>query len=260
MPEPLYTSANCRAAYQLRWSLALFSQQLIPASAAWLDDLRTRTEKDGVRLLEYSVQGSVHLFVLSTLPETPPSLIVKSVKGRLQNLIQDLIPKAFRRNFRLTSLGAANRETIEAYVASQLRHHRMSDERVDRMLADFQIEFPEMDLSQPRRSAHGEYLYNLHLVLVYAERWREIRRDRLQITSDMMIRSARAKDHRLSRLALLADHIHLTLGAPLEMSPGDLALSYMNNIAFAHGMSALFSSSYYVGTFGEFDMQAVRRS
>ena len=211
-------------------------------------------------MLEHSAQGPLHFFVLSTQPHTAPSLIVKSVKGRLQNLIQDPVPKAFRRNFRLTSLGAANRETIEAYVASQLDHHRMSDDRVDRMLADFQIEFPETKLSQPLRSAHGEYLYNLHLVLVYAGRWREIRRDQLQITSDMIIRSAQAKGHRLSRLALLADHLHLTLGVPPEMSPGDVALSYMNNIAFAHGMTDLFSSSYYVGTFGEFDMQAVRRS
>ena len=57
---------------------------------------------------------------------------------------------------------------------------------------------------------------------------------------------------------MLADHIHLTLGMPYEIAPGDAALSYMNNIAFAHGMIRLFSSSYYVGTFGEYDMNAVR--
>ena len=34
----------------------------------------------------------------------------------------------------------------------------------------------------------------------------------------------------------------------------------MNNIAFAHGMTELFKPSYYVGTFGEYDMNAVRCS
>ena len=259
MPDPLYTLASCQPAYQLRWSLALFAEQPIPSPAEWLEALKTSTERDGVRVLEYHAHDNVLFFLLSTRPDVSPPQIVKSVKGRLQNAIQNSAPKAFRRNFRLTSLGDANRETVEAYVAGQLGHHRMADERVDRMLADFQFEFSEVDLSLPQRSAHGEYLYNLHVVLVHAERWNEVRRDRLQTTSDMIIRCAHDKRHRLSRLAMLADHVHLTLGVPHETAPGDVAIGYMNDIAFAHGMTALFSSSYYVGTFGEYDMGAVRR-
>jgi REP element-mobilizing transposase RayT len=260
MSEPLYTLANCQPAYQLRWALALFAERPIPSSAEWLETLKTRTEADGVRLLEHHMLGNVQLFMISTRPDVSPPQIVKSVKGRLQNAIREHVPKAFRRNFRLTSLGAANRESIEAYVAGQLGHHRMADPRVDRMLEDFQFEFPEVDLSQTQRSAHGEYLYNLHVVLVHEERWHEVDRDRLRLTADMIFRSARAKHHQLPRVALLTDHIHLTLGVPYEMAPCDIALSYMNNIAFAHGMAAMFSMSYYVGTFGEYDMQAVRRS
>ncbi len=214
MPEPLYTLATCQPAYQLRWSLALFAEQPIPEPTEWLESLRATTERDGVRLLEHHAQGNVQLFLLSTRPDVSPPQIVKSVKGRLQNAIQERAPKAFRRNFRLTSLGDANREMVEAYVAGQLGHHHRADERVDRMLADFQFEFPEVDLSLPQRSAHGEYLYNLHVVLVHAERWSEVRRDRLQTTSDMIVRCGLAKRHRLSRLSLLADHIHLTLSVP----------------------------------------------
>ena len=198
-------------------------------------------------------------FLLSTRPDVSPPQIVKSVKGRLQNLVQTHAPKAFRRNFRLTSVGDANRQTIEAYVRGQLGHHHMADERVDQMLAEFQFEFPDVDLSLPQRSAHGEYLYNLHVVLVHAERWREVRADRLRITAEMILKSARTKGHRLSRLALLADHLHLTVGVPYEATPEEVAIAYMNNVAFAHGMTALFSPSYYVGTFGEYDMNAVRR-
>jgi len=36
-----------------------------------------------------------------------------------------------------------------------------------------------------------------------------------------------------------------------------VALSYLNNLVFAHGMKALFCFSYYVGTFGEYDMGAI---
>jgi len=137
MLEPLYTMANCQPAYQLRWSLALFADQPIPSSTVWLESLKTSTERDGVRLLQHRANGNVHLFLLSTSPDVAPPMIVKSVKGRLQNAIQELAPKAFRRNFRLTSIGDAKRAAIEAYVAGQLGHHRMADQRVDRMLAEF---------------------------------------------------------------------------------------------------------------------------
>ena len=90
----------------------------------------------------------------------------------------------------------------------------MADPQIQRILADFPFQPPEIDLSLLQRSSHGEYLYNLHVVVVHDERWNEIRRNRLQTTSDMIVRCARAKKHQLSRLALLADHVHLTLECP----------------------------------------------
>ncbi len=209
MHEPIYTPSSCQAAYQLRWSFALFAEQRLSPSHEWLEPLKRSDERDAVRVLENQSQGIIQLFRLSPRPDVAPPQIVKSVKGRLQNLIQVRVPQAFRRNFRLTSVGDAKREKVEAYVAGQLGHHRMADQRVDPTLADFQIDFPEVDLSRPQRSAHGEYLYNLHLVLVHAERWQEVRRDRLQITLDMIVRCARTKRHRLSRVGLLVISITL---------------------------------------------------
>jgi len=85
--DPLYTSANCKAAYQLRWSLALFSMVDLPPVETWKADLGAAVENDGVRLLECHVQAPrVSLFLLSTQPQVSPPLIVKSVKGRLQHL------------------------------------------------------------------------------------------------------------------------------------------------------------------------------
>jgi hypothetical protein len=52
---------------------------------------------------------------------------------------------------------------------------------VQAMLGKYQIDHPHIDINTARRSAHGEFLYNLHLVLVHAGRWREIRDDRLAI-------------------------------------------------------------------------------
>jgi len=260
VPNPLYTTDNCNPAYQLRWSLAVFPHAELPSTDSWLDALKSGTETDGVRVLEcHRRAADVWQFLLSTLPAVAPPQIIKSVKGRLQNLVQQTHPKAFRRNFSLTSLGDANRTAVEQYVSNQLGHHRMADSRIAARLERYQVEFLDVDLSRPIVSSHGRYVYNLHLVLVHAERWRQASEAFLGATRDTVIKAARQKGHRLSRLAVLADHLHLSFGAPYERSPEEIALSYLNNLAYAHGMQAVYQFGYYVGTFGEYDMDAVRR-
>ena len=83
--------------------------------------------------------------------------------------------------------------------------------------------------------------------------------EKLEAVRTMIRSSATQKGHRLSRLGLLPDHFHLTLGTPLESSPEDVALSYMNNIAFVYDMRPVLMSSFYVGTFGEYDLGAIPR-
>ena len=76
-----------------------------------------------------------------------------------------------------------------------------------------------------------------------------------------MIESAsQRKGHRLRRAGLLPDHVHLTLGCNPEESPDEVALSYMNNLADAQGMSEVFQYSYFVGTFGEYDLGVIPRA
>jgi len=62
---------------------------------------------------------------------------------------------------------------------------------------------------------------------------------------------------RLSRVGLLPDHIHLTLGCPIDQSPETIAISFLNNCAYAVGMKPVFQFGYYVGTIGEYDRGAV---
>lgn len=217
---------------------------------------------DGVRILEARLgPGDAWQFFLSTRPDVAPSAIVKSVKGRLQYLVRETAPKAFRRNFLLAAVGNAKLAVVEKYVASQLNHHRMADERVQTALQRFQLEFPEIDLSQRQTTAHGAYLYNMynmHLVLVHAERWNEVREETLSCTRDMVLRVAQIKGHRISRVAILTDHLHLLAGFPPASSPVEIALGYLNNLAYAHGMKGIYAHSYYVGTVGKFDTGAIK--
>lgn len=81
----------------------------------------------------------------------------------------------------------------------------------------------------------------------------------LDATRDTVLKAAGQKGHRISRLAILADHLHLAFGAPYQHTPEEIALSYLNNLAYAHSEQPVYQFGYYVGTFGEYDMDAVRR-
>jgi REP element-mobilizing transposase RayT len=257
---PLYTVENCKAAYQLNWSLSLFGRGSFPDPVAWLKALKSRVEADGVRILEHRVVApNVMQFLISSTPQLSPAQIIRSVKGRMQHEIKVEQPKAFRRNYFIHSIGSVNRAILQTYVADQLGHHPMADPRVESVLQKYQTQNSDVDLSYERTTAHGRFIYNLQVVLVNAGRWREIREDRLARTHEMIRKVAAKKDHMLSRSSILADHLHLTLGGGIDESPLQIALAYMNNLAFAQGMTPVLKYGFYAGTFGEYDLAAVRR-
>ncbi len=255
---PIYTVDNCKVAYQLNWSLAVFWREALP-TANWLPELQAATEPDGVRVLEHRfLKPGVSQFLLSSRPDVSPERVVRSVKGRLQYLVRVDRPKAFRRNFGLRSLGSASREVVEQYVGSQTNHHPLADRRVEEIICGLQINNPRADLSEPRQSGHALYWYALHVCFVHEGRCPELRTAALQAMRKMILRAAQKKRHALSRAGILADHIHLALGCNPHESPADVALSYMNNLAYVCGCKRLFSFGFYVGTFGEYDLGAAR--
>ena len=76
--QPIYTIQNCKPAYQLRWSLALFPDKILPPNGAWLEKLAAINEPDGIRVLEsYQNDKGCLFFLLSTKPHLKPSSIVQ---------------------------------------------------------------------------------------------------------------------------------------------------------------------------------------
>ena len=259
-PQPIYRSDNTKAAYQLDWSLSVFWHGTEVDASRWLDQLKSATEPDGVRILEHRLEAdNVSQFFVSTIPGVAPSQLIRSIKGRLQHSIRSERPKAFRRNYSLHSIGSATRETVEEYVASQTNRHVMADPRVQAQLEDLRVSDESVDLGRIRRSGHGEFRFNLHVVFARRDREIDLEPTRLRSMQDMIVRCAEKKGHLLSRASIVADHLHMTLGCGVSESPEEIALAYMNNLAFSQGMKSIFEFSYYVGTIGEYDRGAVRR-
>jgi hypothetical protein len=80
IPHPIYTSDNCRAAYQLNWSVSLFANAPLPDKTEWFTELAKQTETDGIRLLECRhADARLVQFLASTTPATSPSEILRSI-------------------------------------------------------------------------------------------------------------------------------------------------------------------------------------
>lgn len=256
--EPIYTPENCRFAYQLNWGYSLFWRQP-QTDDGWLEELNTATEPDGIRILKHRFEtNTTSQFLLSTQPHVPPITMVARVKGRLQHLLKNAFPKAFQRNYALRSLGSTKRDVLDEYVKSQLAHDPPADELVRNRFERFQIHNPQCNLDAPRTTSHARYWYNLHVVLVNAGRWREIRNEAVEAIQTIILKVCRAKGYLLSRGGVLPDHVHLTLGCNLEESPQKVALSFMNNLAFASDMRPVLQFGAFIGTFGEYDLGAIR--
>lgn len=73
----------------------------------------------------------------------------------------------------------------------------------------------------------------------------------------MIVNASRTKHFLLSRVGMVTDHLHLALGCPIEIAPIDVALGFLNNLAFVYEMRPMFQFGGFVGTFGEYDNRSV---
>ncbi len=253
--RPIYTSEKLDWAYQLNWDLTLFWREA-QEDDSWLATLREQTEtKDGIRILKHRFQDeTISHILVSTRPDRRPDMIPQRVKGRLQHLVRDERPQAFQRNYALRSVGSSTRDKLEEYIAGQTEHHPMADSRVQKRMETYSIHNPEIDLSQPRKTSHGLYWYNLHVVMANDGAYHEIVDERLSTLRDMAQAASRKHGHRISRGSVVTDHVHLLMGCDITESPAEVALSYMNNFAYACGRERLFMWSCFVGTCGEYDL------
>ena len=74
----------------------------------------------------------------------------------------------------------------------------------------------------------------------------------------MILNASAAKGYWLSRAGILADHVHLTLGCPIDVAPVDVGLGFLNNLAYAQEMRPVYQFGGYLGTFGEYTNRALR--
>lgn len=258
--QPIYTLENTTCAFQLIWNVTLFWRVRF-AGDAWLPELKTLSEPAGIRLLQLAEgHGNCTMFLISTRGHLSPQEIVRGLKGRLQTIVRQENPNAFRRNYDIQSIGSTTREKTENYVERQLVHHDIVlDQSPAVSIADLQLVDPDLDLSRYRFTSHGRYRCNIHVVFRFRKAERSLNHDELLAVRGIIRKTATKHQLLLSRLGLLDDHLHLVLGILPSIKPAELVCSFMNNIAWKFGMRPVLWPSCYLGTIGEYDLGAVSR-
>lgn len=262
-PEPLYQPADLRPAYQLRYgwtgwpSESPFQTELV---AQVLPEIAPEWEKDGLRVLESTLAPHQLQLTLSATPQVDPVTLAGRVKGRLQHHCRQRgAPIDFSRKLAVRSLGDPTRREVETYIRNQVANEALADERFRELLASLTFVDSQVDLTKPTESNSGRYWYNLHLVLVTQGRYRSGGSATLTKIRTTVPRICAKKGYAVSVLAVLPDHLHLAVRGAVAHSPEDIALAFLNNLAYVLDQRPWWQAGYYVGTFGEYGMAAVRR-
>lgn len=256
--SPLYMPENVKFAYQLRWAMTLFTTGTRPVEST-LEPVAHALELDGIRILSHRyAEPSMIQLTLSVKPHLSPQTIVQRVKGRLWYTWKEDSQVSIYKKYSLRSYGTQERTIIEQYVAGQAANHPMATEKAAALFEELTFQDPTVDLARPIEVGKSLLWYNLHIVLVHVERWRTVNKRLLEAVRDMIRRVCVKYHWRLSRCGIVADHLHLALGANMQDSVQDVVLRMMNNLAFVHEMKPVYCHSAYMATFGEYDQRVLK--
>lgn len=260
-PAPLYQPTIQDAAYQLRyaWTGWPLGRSFTRQPMELVEATKPLWEGDGMRVLEYRWTDELVQILFSCTPDLSPEFVAARAKGRLDHALRSAgVTLPFSRKVAIRAVGDNTRRDVEAYIERQVRKQRFVDPTFAGRMHELTVADSTVDLSEPTESARGRYWYNLHLVLVV---------DGHSPVSDIGVlrqlrvafgRIAAKKEHAVSRLSVMPDHLHAAIRGQPSESPLEIVHSYQNNLAYMTQQGRIWGTGFYVGTFGEYSMQAVR--
>jgi len=187
-----------------------------------------------------------------------PSMIVARLKGRLDHAFRTKgIPLKFSRKVALRSLGENTQAGVDQYIANQVDKEQFVDDRFGASLKEFTRVW-QSRAADPLEVNSGRYWYQLHLVLVVDKRHRIVDLSFLGKMFESFQEIAIDAGYELSALSVMPDHTHVALRGVVSQSPEAIAVQFQNGIESHLRVNSLWQPSYYVGTFGAYNMKVVR--
>ena len=263
-PRPIYTPRGVRPVHALRydwtgWLSEESKAPFPPNTFRLIEQTAPLWEADGIRLDDFRHhRGSLQL-LFECGPDVPPVYFASRVKGRLQHALrQGAAWPRFSRKVSVRTLGENVRAAVEGYLGKQVRKEGFVDPRFRARLSQYTIEDETVDLAEPTLTNSGRYWYNIHLVFVTAGRRRTGSDEIFTAIRDGSLRIAKKKGYLIKSLSVMPDHTHVALRGAIDDTPEDIALAFMNNLAFLLGRDRVWKDEYYVGTFSEYRLDVIR--
>lgn len=217
-------------------------------------------EADGLRLLEVRANSKKVQILFSVTPQVSPVFFCMRVKGRIQYACRQAgCAVDFKRNFAFRSVGENTSAVVQQYIQNQAFKEECADPRFRIALEAFTSVSHDRILTEPSKSGSGLYWYDLHVVLVTVHRFRLTDTETLGRIHHTAATVAEELGCAMAAISVLPDHVHLALRGALECSPEKIAVAFQNALAQAAGCRA-WSDEYYLGTFTDYDLGAIRSS
>lgn len=256
-PKPQYTE-NCSAKTNLHYDCTMWasSGNIFPTNTSQIiNQVEPVWLTDGLKLEKYLIKDDKIQILFYAKHNIAPITFVSRIKGRLQHALRQAdTPIKFSRKVAFRSLGDNISTVVAGYLEKQVSKDDFADPRFRKHMEQYTVINDNVDLATPCATTRGRYWYNLHLVLVTDGRYRFIKEEKLSTLRDGCIKISKKKNYRLKGVAIMPDHIHLALGVPPKYSAADVALSFMNNLAWLM-KNRVWQNGYYIGSFSEYALK-----
>ena len=261
-PAPFFTKEDSPCVHSLyySWNGWLIKRAKFPPNAREVvEKCRDLWQKDGFILINSQFEANRIQLLFRAEPNITPVEFTRKVKGRLDHAFRkENTPVRFSELNGFRALGANTDDIVQAYIKKQVAKEDFVDERYQRYLEQFTYDDVSKDISEPYHSHSGRYWYNIHLVIVIGDRRYQITRDEVfEKINSSLPRIAEKKRCLLAKFSIMPDHIHIALRGDIEMSPYDIGLSFMNNLAYVLRRGLFWNSEFYVGTFSGYALSQI---
>ncbi len=261
--RPIYRPENTQPVHNLRFDWTGWFKGDPPQREnikTAIEHCRDAWRKDGIEPETFSIEDAKIQIMARTGVQVAPVSFTQRIKGRLMHACrQSEMHVPFRRKVSFRTLGDNTRETVENYIDRQADKSDYVDPRFKRLLGNFTLTDKNIHLSEASQTTHGHYWYNIHLVIVIEDRRFPItKKENLSRLPGACMAIARKKGYAVSHLSVMPDHLHLAVRGAVDQSPEEIALAFLNNLSYVLGYNRCWSWEYYVGTFSEYTLRALR--
>ncbi|MCK5528094.1 MAG: transposase [Kiritimatiellae bacterium] len=257
-PCPVYSS-RCSPKTNLHYDCTVWlsgGEKFPVCTSDIIMQVKPLWKKDGLTFEKYDVQGDKVQILFFAKHDVAPVTFVARIKGRLQHALREAgMTIKFSRKVSFRSLGDNISGEVTGYLKKQASKEGFADSDFAKRMENFTVINEGVNLAEPVVTTRGRYWYNVHLVLVTSGRFRFAQNEQLAMLRDGCVRVAEKKGYRLKSVAVMLDHIHIALGGIPEHSAEDIALAFMNNLAWLLGNNRVWQDGYYIGSFSEYALK-----